>query len=59
MSQLEASRDRLREAEGALYTLTTKAHVIDAAYIDKHKKLTAVADETRRQYEERWRELFE
>lgn len=59
MRQLEESRDRLREAEGAINSLIMESHVIDAAYIDKRSKLTAVADETRRQYEERWRELFE
>jgi hypothetical protein len=59
MSQLEESHDRLREAEAALYSLTAESHVIDAAYIDKHKKLTAAAVEARRRYEERWHELFE
>lgn len=59
MSQLDQNRHRLQEAQSALDSLTAEPHVIDAEYIDEYKKFTAAADEARRQYDDRWRELFE
>jgi hypothetical protein len=59
ISGLNELQLRLQQAESALESLSGSPHVIDAEYIDRFKGLMADAEEARRKYSDRWRELFQ
>lgn len=59
LDQLDEAWHRLLDAETALDSLTSGEHAVDSGYHQKYMELTAAEDDARRQYWDRWRELFE
>lgn len=58
MGQLDEDERRLQEAEDAVERQSSEHHIIDAAYLDNFRRLSAAADEARSTYDDHWRETF-